>query len=73
MSEPRSYRVEAVVLRHADWGEADRLLALYTRQRGKLRVVAKGARRKDLRGLPELDPGIDLAGGRREFRTCHSN
>ena len=43
--QPRSYRVEAVVLRHADWGEADRILALYTREQGKLRAIAKGARR----------------------------
>ncbi len=33
-----SFRVEAVVLRHADYGEADRMLTLYTRQFGKLRI-----------------------------------
>lgn len=68
MSEPRSYRVEAVVLRHADWGEADRLLALYTRQRGKLRVVAKGARRIKSRKAGHLEPftrvALQLARGR---------
>ena len=37
--------VEAVVLRHSNWGEADRLLVLYTREQGKLRAIAKGARR----------------------------
>ena len=56
MSEPRSFRVEAVVLRHNDWGEADRLLALYTRERGKLRVVAKGARRIRSRKAGHLEP-----------------
>ena len=33
MAEQRSFRVEAVILRHADWGEADRLLTLFTRER----------------------------------------
>ncbi len=46
--EPHSYQVEAVVLRHSDWGEADRLLGLFTREKGKLRVIAKGAREDPL-------------------------
>jgi DNA repair protein RecO (recombination protein O) len=64
----RSYRVEAVVLRHMDWGEADRLLALYTRERGKLRAVAKGARRIKSRKAGHLEPftrvTLQLARGR---------
>ena len=38
MSEFRSVRVHAIVLRHADWGEADRLVTLFTREQGKLRA-----------------------------------
>ena len=38
-----SLRVEAVVLRHSDYGEADRILTLYTRQLGKTRTIVKGA------------------------------
>jgi DNA repair protein RecO (recombination protein O) len=64
----RSFRVEAVVLRHSDWGEADRLLSLYTRERGKLRVVAKGARRIKSRKAGHLEPftrvTLQLARGR---------
>jgi DNA repair protein RecO (recombination protein O) len=56
MSEPRSFRVEAVVLRHADWGEADRLLTLYTRERGKVRAIAKGARKIRSRKAGHLEP-----------------
>jgi DNA repair protein RecO (recombination protein O) len=56
VSESRSFRVEAVVLRHSDWGEADRLLVLYTRERGKLRVVAKGVRRIRSRKAGHLEP-----------------
>ncbi len=56
MNSPRSFRVEAIVLRHRDWGEADRLLTLYTRQRGKLRALAKGARKIRSRKAGHLQP-----------------
>jgi DNA repair protein RecO (recombination protein O) len=52
----RSFRVEAVVLRHANWGEADRLLTLYTREQGKLRAIAKGARKIRSRKAGHLEP-----------------
>lgn len=41
----RVYRTEAIVLRRTDFGEADRLLTVFTPQRGKFRLVAKGARK----------------------------
>ena len=41
----RVYKTEGIVLRHGDMGEADRLITLFTPYRGKLRAVAKGARR----------------------------
>jgi DNA repair protein RecO (recombination protein O) len=56
MTEQRSFRVEAVVLRHADWGEADRILTLYTCERGKVRAIAKGARRIKSRKAGHLEP-----------------
>ncbi|MEN4040900.1 MAG: DNA repair protein RecO [Anaerolineaceae bacterium] len=56
MSKSRTLHVEAVVLRHSDWGEADRLLTLYTLQAGKLRAVAKGARRLRSRKAGHLEP-----------------
>ncbi len=52
----RTLRVEAVVLRHTDWGEADRLLVLFTREQGKLRAVAKGVRRVRSRKAGHLEP-----------------
>lgn len=55
-STQRSFRVEAIVLRHRDWGEADRLLTLYTRQQGKLRAVVKGARKIRSRKAGHLQP-----------------
>ena len=64
----RSFRVTAVVLRHADWGEADRLLTLFTREMGKLRAVAKGARKARSRKAGHLEPfthvRLQLAKGR---------
>jgi DNA repair protein RecO (recombination protein O) len=68
MAEQHSFRLEAVVLRHADWGEADRLLTLYTRERGKVRAIAKGVRKIRSRKAGHLEPftrvTIQLAKGR---------
>jgi DNA repair protein RecO (recombination protein O) len=41
----RSYQAEALIIRRADLGEADRLITAFTPGMGKLRAVAKGARR----------------------------
>ncbi len=41
----RLYRIDAIVLHRSDIGEADRLLTVLSRDRGKLRVNAKGARK----------------------------
>ncbi len=64
----RSIRVEAVVLRHSDWGEADRLLWLFTRELGKVRAIAKGARKLRSRKAGHLEPftrvNLQLARGR---------
>lgn len=49
-------RVEAVVLNHRSLGEADKLLTLYTRERGKVRGVARGARRPRNRFLATSQP-----------------
>ncbi len=66
--EARSQRVEAIVLKHADFGEADRLLTLYSREHGKLRALAKGARKPGSRKGGHLEPfsraKLQLATGR---------
>jgi DNA repair protein RecO (recombination protein O) len=56
---PRSehnLRAEVVVLRHSDWGEADRLLVVFSREAGKLRVIAKGVRKLRSRKAGHLEP-----------------
>jgi DNA repair protein RecO (recombination protein O) len=64
----RSLRTEAVVLRHSDWGEADRLLTIFTSYKGKLRAIAKGVRKLNSRKAGHLEPftlvNLMLARGR---------
>ncbi len=45
----RLYQTEGVILRRNDVGEADRILTLYTPERGKIRLLAKGVRRPSSR------------------------
>jgi DNA repair protein RecO (recombination protein O) len=52
----RVYRTEAVVLRRQDFGEADRLLTVYSLERGKLRLIAKGVRKPKSRKAGHLEP-----------------
>ena len=64
----RSFRVDAIVLKHRDYGEADRLLTIYTRQKGKLTVIAKGVRKVRSQKGGHLEPfthaSLQLAVGR---------
>ena len=70
-NRPRSIRAEAVVLRHRDWQEADRLLVLYTRELGKVRAVAKGVRKQASRKAGHLEPftrvRLQMASGRSDL------
>ena len=56
MAPPRTYRAEALVLKNSPLGEADLLATLFTREAGKLRVVAKGARRLTGKLVGHLEP-----------------
>ena len=40
-----TYQADAIVLRRVDYGEADRIITLLTREHGKIAAIAKGARR----------------------------
>jgi DNA repair protein RecO (recombination protein O) len=68
VSRIRLYRTEAIVLKRIDFGEADRILTVFTLERGKVRVIAKGVRRIASRksGHVELftHAGLLLAEGR---------
>src|SRR4051794_603258 len=52
----RSYKTEAVVLRSFRLGEADRVLHLYTLDRGRIGAVAKGIRKTKSRFGARLEP-----------------
>jgi DNA repair protein RecO (recombination protein O) len=52
----RGYKTEAVVLRSLRFGEADRVLHLYTLERGRVGAVAKGIRRTKSRFGGRLEP-----------------
>src|SRR3954466_2404978 len=52
----RSYKTEAVVLRSFRLGEADRVLHLYTLDRGRVGAVAKGIRKTKSRFGARLEP-----------------
>ena len=52
----RTYKTEAVVLRSIRFGEADRVLHLYTLERGRIGAVAKGVRKTTSRFGGRLEP-----------------
>lgn len=56
MEAARTYRANAIVLRRVNVGETDRIITIYTREKGKLSAVAKGARKSlsKLAGATEL-------------------
>ena len=44
-SSSKIYKTEAIVLKHFPYGEGDYILTLYTPNLGKIRLIAKGARK----------------------------
>src|SRR5436309_10869738 len=53
---PRPLKTEAIVLRSIRYGEADRILHLYTPHHGRIGAIAKGARRARSRFGARLEP-----------------
>ena len=51
-----SYKTTAIILHSLDYGESDRILTLYTSNFGKLKGIAKGARRSKKRFANALEP-----------------
>jgi DNA repair protein RecO (recombination protein O) len=73
---PGTLKSEAIVLRSMRFGEADRILHLYTPHRGRLSAIAKGVRKSRSRFGGRLEPffRIDaiLHQGRSEILTVTS-
>lgn len=66
--ESRTYRAQAIVLGHFEYGEADRILKLFTLEKGKISAIAKGVRKIRSRKAGHLEPfthvNLFLAQGR---------
>ena len=66
-------KTEAVVLRSMRYGEADRIMHLYTPHRGRVSAIAKGVRRSRSRFGGRLEPffrlQMNLHEGRGELLT----
>ena len=56
MNARKQYRTEAIVLRLLDYGESDRIVTFCTSGYGKIRGIAKGARRSRKRFANALEP-----------------
>lgn len=71
-----SFKTEAVVLRSIRFGEADRVLHLYSEDRGRIGAIAKGVRRVRSRFGGRLEPfcrvRLILHEGRGELHTVTS-
>jgi DNA repair protein RecO (recombination protein O) len=57
---PGPLKVQGVILRSLRYGEADRILHLYTPQRGKVGAIAKGVRRSRSRFGGRMEPFFRL-------------
>jgi DNA repair protein RecO (recombination protein O) len=57
---PGNFKTEAIVLRSIRFGEADRILHLYTAERGRVNAIAKGSRRPKSRFGGRLEPFFRL-------------
>ena len=70
---PGPLKVQGVILRSLRYGEADRILHLYTPQRGKVGAIAKGVRRARSRFGGRMEPffrlNLVLHEGRSELLT----
>jgi DNA repair protein RecO (recombination protein O) len=57
---PGTFKTEAVVLRSIRYGEADRIIHLYSATRGRIGAIAKGSRRPKSRFGGRLEPFFRL-------------
>lgn len=51
----RNYRVEGIVLKRINIGEADRIIVLFTKYHGKIKVIGKGIRKLTSKRAPHLE------------------
>src|SRR5690606_38853363 len=54
------FKDQAICIRHFDWSETSQIVALLTEQHGKIRAVAKGAKRTSPSSVQRYSGGIEL-------------
>jgi len=69
----RSYTVEGIVIKRINFGEADRLVTLFTKSQGKVTVTAKGVRKLSSKRAGALELfnliKVQIVKGRGELAT----
>jgi len=51
----RSRKIEGIILKRSNFGEADKIVTIFTREEGKIKVLAKGIRRLKSHRAPHLE------------------
>jgi len=55
MASQKSYSLSALVIKRKNIGDGDKVLTVFTRQKGKVRLLAKGIRKVGSRRAPHLE------------------
>lgn len=53
--EMKTYKTEGIILKRSNYGEADRIITVFTKHYGKIKVLAKGVRRIKSRRGPNVE------------------
>lgn len=51
----KSYKTEGIILKRTNYGEADRIITVFTKKYGKIKILAKGVRRITSRRGPNIE------------------
>lgn len=51
----RSYKTDGIILKRINFGEADKILTIFTKKHGKIKILAKGVRRITSRRSPNVE------------------
>lgn len=55
MAAPRLSTVDAIVIKRKNLGEADRMITIFTKLHGKMRVLARGVRKVSSKRAPHIE------------------
>lgn len=51
----RAYKTEGIIIKRINFGEADRIITIFTKHHGKIKAIAKGIRKIKSRRAPHLE------------------